>query len=83
MKSKRAEEYLKEHLSDFPLLGGYVNVYYARNAVEIAKADMIEKAGRVFAEYCEMYAGNEKCLKGGECATCARIREFKQKMMEE
>lgn len=78
MKSKRAEEYLKEHLSDFPLLG----VYYAIKAAELAEADMIEKAGRVFAEYCEMYAGNGKCLEGGECATCARIREFKQKLME-
>lgn len=83
MKNKRASDYIKEHLSNYPLLGGYVNIYYALKAVELAEENMIEKAGHIFAEYCEMYAGEGKCLEGGDCATCKRITEFKQKLMEE
>lgn len=73
MKSKRAEEHLKDHIGGFPL-GGYVNIYYAEKAVELAEEEMVEKARRLF----------EKIMSGvfqGE--TLKRMaEEFKQKLME-
>lgn len=89
--SKRAKEYIEENteLADnlVDLYGwGLFNVveeYDARHAIELAEEEMVEKAGHIFAEYCEMYAGEGKCLEGGDCATCKRITEFKQKLMEE
>lgn len=84
MKSKRAEKYLKEHLSDFPLLGGYVNVYYARKAVEIAKEEMAEEAVTAYISICDHNISEGRCVLGGECdaANCPYCKEFKQKMME-
>lgn len=82
MKSKRAEEII--HDSTKYIGGkGHVDIWTANRVIAVTEEEMIEKAGRVFAESCEMYAGNGKCFEGGECATCARITEFKQKIMEE
>lgn len=87
MKSKRAEEYIGESIYDAGDLvdkdgcgWAVVKRSDAYRAVELAEEDMVEKVGLVFSEYCEMYAGGGKCLEGGECTTCARIREFKQKL---
>lgn len=76
MKSKRAGEYLKEHLGTFPL-EAYVG---AMKSVELAEEDMIEKAVKAFAEACEMYAGNERCLECVKCRDCARVKKFRQRL---
>ena len=91
MKSNRA--YVMLYDTSFPVsdeegYDEYIDAYdvvtfdNASSAVEIAEEEMIEKAGRLFAESCEMYAGNGKCLEGGECENCDRIKKFKQKLME-
>lgn len=76
MKSKRVGEYLKGHLGTFPL-EAYVG---AMKSVELAEEDMIEKAVKAFAEACEMYAGNERCLECVKCRDCARVKEFRQRL---
>lgn len=76
MKSKRAGEYLKGHLGTFPL-EAYVG---AMKSVEIAEEDMIEKAVKAFAEACEMYAGNERCLECVKCKDCERVKKFRQRL---
>lgn len=76
MKSKRAGEYLKGHLGTFPL-EAYVG---AMKSVEIAEEDMIEKAVKAFAEACEMYAGNERCLECVKCRDCERVKQFRLRL---
>ena len=76
MKSKRAGEYLKGHLGTFPL-EAYVG---AMKSVELAEEDMIEKAVKAFAEVCEMYAGNGRCLECGECEDCESVKKFRQRL---
>lgn len=51
-------------------------------AINIAEKEMIEKEVQVFSESCEMYAGGGKCLEGGKCENCDRVKKFKQKLME-
>ena len=76
MKSERAGEYLKGHLGAFPL-EAYVG---AMKSVELAEEDMIEKAVKAFAETCEMYAGNGRCLECGKCEDCERGKKFRQRL---
>lgn len=82
MISTKAEKYIDDDAVVMNNGDRMVDASTAYMAVELAEEEMIEKAGRVFAEYCEMYAGDGKCLERGECAICARIVEFKQKMKE-
>lgn len=89
MKSKSAEEYIDNNIYDAAECvdkdgcgWAVVKRSDAYRAVELAEAEMVEKAGRAFAEYCEMYAGGGKCLEGCECETCTRIMYFKRKMEE-
>ena len=49
-------------------------------SVEIAEEDMIEKAVKAFAEACEMYAGNERCLECVKCKDCERVKKFRQRL---
>lgn len=80
MKSKRAEDYIQYHRHKGPYTEGDFDAWRIYEAVELAEEEMVEKAGRVFAEYCEMHLGGGKCLVGGECTTCTRIIEFKLKL---
>lgn len=47
---------------------------------ELPEEDMIEKAVKAFAEACEMYAGNERCLECVKCRDCARVKQFRQRL---
>ena len=43
--------------------------------------EMIEKYAKSFAESCDMYAGDGKCLEGGKCENCDRVKKFRKKLM--
>lgn len=68
MKSERAKQCI-----DNDTITAYI-------AVEIAEEDMIEKAVKAFAETCEMYAGNGRCLECVKCEDCGRVKEFRQRL---
>lgn len=68
MKSERAKQCI-----DNDTITAYI-------AVEIAEEEMIEKAVKAFAEVCEMYAGNERCLECVKCRDCERVKEFRQRL---
>lgn len=87
MKSKRAEGYIDDNIYDAGDLvdkdGCGMAVVMERDAirgVELAEEDMIEKAVKAFAEACEMYAGNERCLECVKCRDCERVKQFRQRL---
>lgn len=85
MKSERA----RKHLS---MSGMHPNSPLAKDqyivwrdvsiiqAVELAEEDMIEKAVKAFAETCEMYAGEGRCLECVKCEDCGRVKKFRQRL---
>lgn len=88
MKSKKAEKYIDDSICDAAELvdkdgcgWAVVGRYDAYRAIELAEEEMIEKAAQAFSEHCEMYAGGGKCLEGGKCENCDRVKKFKQKLM--
>lgn len=87
MISKKAKEYLqscKYEMEDCSGNPSYlVPIEEAEKAIELTEEEMNEKAGEVFSEYCEMYAGDGKCLEGGKCEDCDRVKKFKQKLMKQ
>lgn len=80
MKSERAKQHIDNDTIEFRNGDRMVDTSTAYIAVEIAEEDMIEKAVKAFAEACEMYAGNERCLECVKCRDCARVKEFRQRL---
>lgn len=81
MKSEKAKEFLRTE-QPVDIAQYEISRWKAERAVEIAEQDMIEKAVKIFSEYCEMYAGNRMCLEGLKCNDCRRVKMFKQKLMD-
>lgn len=85
MRSKRARKYLinsaistnSQPTKDQDFVWRPISTI---RAVHIAEEDMIEKAAKAFAEACEMYAGNGRCLECGKCEDCERVKQFKQRL---
>lgn len=80
MISELAKNYIDSDTIEFRNGDRMVDASTVYTAVDIAEEEMIKKAVIAFVETCEMYAGNGKCLEGGECATCSRTTKFKQKL---
>ena len=80
MKSERAKQHIDNDTIEFRNGDRMVDASTAYIAVEIAEEDMIEKAVKAFAEACEMYAGNERCLECVKCKDCERVKEFRQRL---
>lgn len=81
LKSEKAKEFLRTKQPG-DIAQYEISRWKAERAVEIAEEEMIEKAAIVFSEYCEIYAGDGKCLGGGKCENCDRVNKFKRKLME-
>lgn len=77
MKSERAKQYIDNDTIEFRNGDRMVDASTAYIAVEIADEDMIEKAVKAFAETCEMYAGEGRCLECVKCEDCERVKRFK------
>lgn len=88
MKSKRAEEYLKDNREEIEInweTGETEQMIWpkdARRAVELAEEEMAEKAANVFAQRCDMYDDDGTCLIGKTCKDCKIVTRFKQELME-
>ena len=80
MKSERAKQYIDNDTIAFRNGDRMVDASTAYIAVEIVEEDMIEKAVKAFAEACEMYAGNERCLECVKCRDCERVKQFRQRL---
>lgn len=87
MKSERARDHIDDSIYDAADLvdkdgcgWAVVSRRDTIKAVELAEEDMIEKAVKAFAEACEMYAGNERCLECVKCRDCARVKQFRQRL---
>lgn len=84
MKSEKAKEFIEDYrglAEDYEGYCGFIVLEHnAVTAVEIAEEDMIEKAVKAFAEACEMYAGNERCLECVKCRDCERVKQFRQRL---
>ena len=53
---------------------------HAVKGAEFAEEEMIENAFTAFTELCEMYDGGGRCIEGGKCENCDRVKKFKQKI---
>lgn len=71
------DEYTGEDIDEYDALA----LEHAVEGAELAEEEMIENACTAFSELCEMYAGDGKCLEGGKCENCDRVKTFKQKLM--
>lgn len=84
MKSERAKEFIEDYRGLAEDYEGYYGFIVLENnavtAVEIAEEDMIEKAVKAFAETCEMYAGEGRCLECVKCEDCGRVKKFRQRL---
>ena len=80
MKSERAKQHIDNDTIEFRNGDRMVDASTAYIAVEIAEEDMIEKAVKAFAEACEMYAGNGRCLECVKCRDCEIVKQFRQRL---